>query len=135
MMTDRELLDLAAAARKNAYVPYSRFAVGAALLAKSGKVYTGCNIENASYSVTVCAERTALLKAISEGEREFTDLAVVCDTPVPSSPCGVCRQFLTEFAPQCRVLMGNLKGDVIIKTAEELLPLYFGATNLENMGK
>lgn len=130
-MTDRELLDLAAVARKNAYIPYSGFAVGAALLGKSGKVYTGCNIENASYSVTVCAERTALLKAISEGEREFTDLAVVCDTPVPSSPCGVCRQFLTEFAPKCRVLMGNLKGDVIVKTAEELLPLYFSATDLD----
>ncbi|HAH95733.1 MAG TPA: cytidine deaminase [Firmicutes bacterium] len=129
-MTDQELLEMAAAARKHAYIPYSGFAVGAALLGKSGRVYTGCNIENASYSVTVCAERTALLKAISEGEREFTDLAVVCDTPVPSSPCGVCRQFLTEFAPQCRVLMGNLKGDVIVKTAEELLPLYFSATDL-----
>ncbi|HBG43891.1 MAG TPA: cytidine deaminase [Firmicutes bacterium] len=129
-MTDQELLEMAAAARTHAYIPYSGFAVGAALLGKSGRVYTGCNIENASYSVTVCAERTALLKAISEGEREFTDLAVVCDTPVPSSPCGVCRQFLTEFAPQCRVLMGNLKGDVIVKTAEELLPLYFSATDL-----
>lgn len=131
ILNDNELLELARKARLNAYVPYSHFAVGAALLADSGKIFTGCNIENAAFSPTICAERTALAKAVSEGERSFKALAVVCDTPRPGSPCGVCRQFLVEFSPDCRVIMGNLKGDVVVKAAAELLPGFFGPVDLK----
>lgn len=129
-MTDEKLLKLAEEAREKAYVPYSGFRVGAALLTESGKIYTGCNIENASYSATICAERTALATAVFEGERSFVALAVVCDTDRPCSPCGVCRQFLVEFSPGCRVIMGNLRGDVVEQTAAQLLPMFFGPGDL-----
>lgn len=130
-MTDQELLKMAEEARANAYVPYSHFQVGAALLCDSGNIYTGCNIENASYSMTICAERTALAKAISAGERSFTALAVVCDTKGPGSPCGACRQFIVEFSPGCRVIMGNLRGDVLVRTVAELLPGFFSPRDLD----
>ena len=94
-MTDQELISQAAQAREHAYAPYSRYAVGAALLTRSGRVYTGCNVENASYSLTLCAERVALFKAVSEGEREFQAIAIV--TSNGGSPCGACRQVLAEF--------------------------------------
>lgn len=131
MVKDDELLEMARKARANAYVPYSHFAVGAALLTDSGKIFTGCNIESAAYSPTICAERTAMAKAISEGERSFKAIAVVCDTDRPGSPCGVCRQFMVEFSPDCRVIMGNMKGDVLVMTAAELLPGFFGPVDLK----
>ncbi len=114
------LIDLALEARARAYIPYSRFAVGAALLTKSGKVYTGCNIENASYGLTVCAERVAIWKAVSEGETEFAALAVVTADGV--SPCGACRQVMAEFAPEMSVLIADPQGVRWTATPLELLP-------------
>lgn len=114
------LVQEAAEARRRAYIPYSHFAVGAALLTRSGKVYTGCNIENASYGLTVCAERVAIWKAVSEGEREFVALAVVTADGV--SPCGACRQVLAEFAPEMSVLIADPQGVRWTATPLELLP-------------
>jgi len=130
-MNGQELLKQAIEARKRAYVPYSRFAVGAALLSQGGTVYLGCNIENAAYPLCNCAERTALFKAVSEGDRKFAKLAVVADTERPCSPCGACRQVISEF---CRkdmpVLLTNLKGDLLRTTVEQLLPGAFSAEDL-----
>lgn len=134
MEFDRKTLIRAAfAARENAYAPYSHFAVGAALLAKSKKIYTGCNIESASFSPTNCAERTALFKAVSEGEREFAAIAIVgARTDAPddariTSPCGVCRQMLYEFCePDMPVVMAKSEEDWVERTLGELLPLAFG---------
>ena len=134
-MTDLELMNLAVEAREMAYAPYSKFRVGAALLAKSGKVYKGCNVENAAYSPTNCAERTALFKAVSEGEREFTAIAIVggMDETIADfcAPCGVCRQVLAEFCDKdFRLVLGdpdNLK----VYSFEEILPFAFGKADLE----
>src|SRR5512143_2614455 len=104
-MKPTELIDLARKARKQAYAPYSHYKVGAALLGKSGKVYAGCNVENASYSLTCCAERTAIFKAVSEGETEFEAIAVV--TKNGGSPCGACRQVLSEFAPELIIYVAD----------------------------
>ncbi|MBQ8691347.1 MAG: cytidine deaminase [Phascolarctobacterium sp.] len=123
-MMKQELLNSALSARERAYAPYSKFLVGAAVLAKSGKIYTGCNIENASYGLTVCAERNALFSAVGVGEREFTALCVVGDTEAPISPCGACRQVMAEFKVPC-IILANLKGDVKEYTLEELLPYGF----------
>ena len=123
-MMKQELLNAALSARERAYAPYSKFLVGAAVLAKSSKIYTGCNIENASYGLTVCAERNALFSAVGAGEREFTALCVVGDTEAPISPCGACRQVMAEFKVP-RVILANLKGDVKEYTLEELLPYGF----------
>lgn len=109
-MTDEELIEKAKAYRAHSYSPYSHFPVGAAVLAASGKVYGGCNIENSSYPLGNCAERTAIFKAVSEGERDFTAIAIVADTPGPCSPCGACRQVMAEFHIP-KVIMANLKGD------------------------
>ncbi len=130
MITNDELILQAEKAMKNAYAPYSGFTVGAALLAKSGKVYTGCNVENASFGVTNCAERTALFKAVSEGEREFISIAVVGgkDGKVGDFcyPCGVCRQALSEFTDiSFKILLKNGDGDVISTTLYDLLPNAF----------
>lgn len=125
-MEPRELIKLAKGARENAYVPYSNFAVGAAVLTKKGNIYTGCNVENASYGLTTCAERTAIVKAVSQGERELEAIAVVADTPGPCSPCGACRQIIGEFGENIKVIMGNLKGDLEVKESGELLPGRFG---------
>ncbi len=125
-----DLLKQAATARERAYVPYSHYAVGAALLGDSGRVYTGCNVENSSYGLTVCAERTAVFKAISEGEREFQAIAVV--TSNAGTPCGACRQVLYEFAsPDMCVIIGDTSGNVR-KTVKigELLPDGFGPDDL-----
>ncbi len=121
---DKELLEAALAARERAYAPYSKFLVGAAVRAESGKIYTGCNIENASYGLTVCAERNALFSAVGAGERKFTALCVVGDKEGPISPCGACRQVMAEFKVPC-IILANLKGDVKEYTLEELLPYGF----------
>lgn len=124
------LVQEAAEARRRAYIPYSHFAVGAALLTRSGKVYTGCNIENASYGLTVCAERVAIWKAVSEGEREFVALAVVTADGV--SPCGACRQVMAEFAPEMPVLMADPQGVRWTATPLELLPGAFLPDDLQS---
>lgn len=120
----QKLMDCAIKARENAYSPYSHFAVGAALLCEDGTLYEGCNIENASYGLTNCAERTAIFKAVSEGHIKFKALAVVADTEGPCAPCGACRQVMAEFKIPL-IIMGNLMGNIKIVTIEELLPLVF----------
>ena len=134
-MTDRELLLQAISAREFAYAPYSGFRVGAALLGKSGKVYLGCNVENAAYSVTNCAERTAIFKAVSEGERAFTAIAIVGGKGETVSetcaPCGVCRQALSEFCDgNLRVVLGTPER-LLTYTLADLLPFSFNKNNLE----
>jgi len=124
-----ELIQAALAARQNAYVPYSNFKVGAAALAKDGKIYTGCNVENASYGLCNCAERTAIFKAVSEGERELVAIAIVADTVEPVAPCGACRQVMAEFGIN-KVIMCNLQGKQYTTTVEELLPYSFGKKHL-----
>lgn len=133
-MGDRELMKLAEEARMLAYAPYSNFLVGAALLTASGKVYTGCNIENAAFSPTNCAERTAFFKAVSEGEREFVAIAVVGgkrgSEPSFCSPCGVCRQVMAEFCGgDFRVILGNSE-KVESYVLADIFPLAFGAEKL-----
>lgn len=128
-MTDNELIEIARQYRENAYIPYSHFKVGAAVLTASGKVYGGCNIENSSYGLTNCAERTAIFKAVSEGEREFAALAVIADTDGPCSPCGACRQVIADFRIP-RIIMANLKGDVKTMTLGELLPFAFSDSDM-----
>ena len=119
------LVDAAREARERAIAPYSKFKVGAALLARDGRVFTGCNVENASYGLTVCAERVALLKALSEGVREFTRLAVVADTKSPTPPCGPCRQLVWEYAGDIPVVMANLDAVTGEHQMRDLLPLPF----------
>ena len=132
-----ELIHKAIAAREFAYAPYSNFCVGAALLTKSGKIYTGCNVENAGYSATNCAERTALFKAVSEGVREFDAIAIVGSkvgetNTLVTGPCGVCRQALYEFGgPELTVIMARSEDDYIVTTLGDLLPYGFGPANLE----
>ena len=116
------LLQKALEARENAYTPFSRFAVGAAILGKSGNIYTGCNIENSSYGLTICAERVALFKGVSEGEKTFKAIAIVADTEQPTPPCGACLQVLSEFQTDLIVIMAALKGTRKIKKLSELLP-------------
>jgi cytidine deaminase len=114
-----------------AYIPYSKFPVGAALITKEGKIYTGCNIENASYGLCNCAERTAIFKAVSEGERNFSYLVITGETEGPISPCGACRQVIAEFCdPKMPVLLTNVKGDEKEVTVEQLLP---GAFSIEDL--
>ena len=120
----QKLMDCAIKARENAYSPYSHFAVGAALLCEDGTLYEGCNIENVSYGLTNCAERTAIFKAVSEGHIKFKALAVVADTEGPCAPCGACRQVMAEFKIPL-IIMGNLMGNIKIVTIEELLPISF----------
>ena len=132
-MNKEQLLEQSKVAREFAYVPYSEFKVGAALLAQDGTVYNGCNIENSGYSMTNCAERTAFFKAISDGVKEFAAIAIVADTEGPCSPCGACRQVMSEFcAPDMPVYLTNLKGDVLETTVEQLLP---GAFSPGDLGK
>lgn len=130
-MNVQELIQLATEAREQAYVPYSHFKVGAALLSEDGRVFRGANIENASYGLTVCAERTAMFKAVSEGANRFKAIAVVTDLADPASPCGACRQVLAEFAPDLEVIMANTQGNIVRKKLVELLPLAFTPQKLE----
>ena len=125
----QKLIDRAAVAREKAYSPYSHFGVGAALLCEGGAIYEGCNIENASYGLTNCAERTAIFKAVSEGHRKFKAIAVVADTEGPCSPCGACRQVISEFEISY-IIMANLKGDYTVVELDELLPFRFGAHSM-----
>jgi cytidine deaminase len=128
-----ELINEAIRAREKAYVPYSKFKVGAAIVTADGKVYHGCNIENAAYSMTNCAERTALFKAYSEGDTKFTMLAVVADTDRPIPPCGACRQVIYELCDKnMKVVLTNLKGDIKEITVEELLPGAFTPEDLHD---
>lgn len=120
-----ELLHAATEVRERAYVPYSRFQVGAALLTASGRIVPGCNFENASFGATICAERGAVGHALALGEREFQAIAVVADYPEPVMPCGICRQVLAEFAPDMPVIMANVQGERRIATVRELLPGIF----------
>lgn len=119
-MTHDELIVSATAARERAYAPYSQFKVGAALLGKSGRVYNGCNVENAAYGPSMCAERTAIFKAVSEGEREFEMIAVVTENGV--SPCGTCRQVMMEFTPDMTIVIADTQGNVRLTTVRDLLP-------------
>ena len=131
-MTDQyiqKLIDCATVVREKSYSPYSRFGVGAALLCADGTIYEGCNIENASYGLTNCAERTAIFKAVSEGHRKFKALAVVADTEGLCSPCGACRQVISEFEIPY-IIMANLKGDYTVVELDELLPFRFGAHSM-----
>lgn len=120
-----ELIEAAKKARENSHAPYSKFRVGAAVLTKDGKIYTGCNIETASFSPTICAERVAIWKAISEGETEFSEIAVVADTEELTPPCGVCRQIIWEFCGDVPVIFANLQGKDEILQMKELLPRAF----------
>ena len=131
-MTDQALVELAFTMLDRAYVPYSRFPVGAALLCADGTVFTGCNVENAAYGSTICAERTALVKAVSEGHRDdFVRLAVVGRGEDYCWPCGACRQMLFEFAPDLTVLVARGDHQFVTLPLRELLPHGFGPSSLE----
>ncbi len=124
------LIAAAKSAWKNAHAPFSHFQVGAGLRAVSGKIYGGCNVENATYGLTVCAERVAIFKAISEGERKFDAIAVVTDTDALTPPCGACRQLIWEFCGDVPVVMTNLKGKVEVVHMRDLFPKPFDSSNL-----
>ena len=128
-MEHEDLIAKAMEAREKAHAPYSQFAVGAALLAKSGRVYTGCNVENASYGLSICAERTAVFKAVSEGERDFEAIAVVTDKGV--TPCGACRQVLMEFGEDIQVIAADDAGGYRVFGLQELLPEAFNSEDLK----
>ena len=130
-MDDTQLIEMAFAAKKRAYAPYSGFRVGAALLAKDGRAFSGCNVEGASYGNTICAERCALVKAVSEGAREFEAIAVCADTEDFCTPCGICRQMLYEFSPEMTVLCANRRGEFRKVRLSELLPCGFGKSSME----
>lgn len=124
-MTNKELLSIADKAMENAYAPYSKFKVGAALLCTNGTVFTGCNIENATYGATNCAERTAIFKAVSEGQRDFEAIAIVSSGGGETFPCGICRQVMAEFAPEIKIILRSEAGEDSVYTLMELLPKSF----------
>lgn len=131
-MDIKTLTDHAKKAMQGAYVPYSKFQVGAVLITDNDEVILGCNIENASYGLTNCAERTAIFKAVSEGKKNFKQLAVIGDTDGPIAPCGACRQVISEFCEKdMPVILLNLKGDIRETTVGELLPWSFSPKDLE----
>jgi cytidine deaminase len=129
-MEIQKLIEKALEAKKNAYVPYSHFHVGSAILTDDGKVYTGCNIESASYTPTICAERTAIFKAISEGSKKIKKIAIVGDADM-TYPCGVCRQVIREFGKDSEIIIANSTEEYKVHTLEELLPYSFGPEDLE----
>ena len=131
--TIQALIETATAARLQSVAPFSNFLVGAAVRTENGKVYTGCNVESASYGLTVCAERVAIWKALSEGERQFTELAVVADTESLTPPCGTCRQIIWEFAKHATVVLANLRGQRETVSIKELLPRAFDARFLKEV--
>lgn len=132
-MTDRELVELAFTMLERSYVPYSHFPVGAALECPDGVVFTGCNVENAAYGSSICAERTALVKAVSEGRHDFTRLAVAGNSDDYCWPCGACRQMLYEFAPDLKLLVARGDHDFISLTLPDLLPHGFGPKSLDQL--
>jgi len=123
-LTNEELINIAVKAMKRAYAPYSQFKVGAALLTKSGKVFEGFNIENSSYGLSICAERVAIFSAVVAGEKDFEKIAIVADTDKLVSPCGACRQVMSEFG-DFQVIMTNTSGQLIVRSVSELLPFAF----------
>jgi len=128
----KALLELARTAKENAYAPYSGYKVGAALLDRKGGIWLGCNVENAAYGCTICAERTALLKAVSEGVRDFVAIAVVGGNGAgPAEPCGQCRQTLVEFSPGMEVVLEDGQGGAIYHKLDEMLPWHFGPMRLK----
>ena len=124
------LISAAKRARENAHAPYSNFRVGAAVRATSGRIFGGCNVENATYGLTICAERVAIFKAISEGERGFDAISVVTDTDALTPPCGACRQLIWEFCGDVPVILANLKGKIEVTQMKELFPKPFDSTHL-----
>lgn len=133
-MDKNMLVEKAIEARSKAYVPYSEFQVGAAIITGDDQVYLGCNIENASFGLTNCAERTAIFKAVSEGQKEIKAIAVVGDTEGPISPCGACRQVIAEFATEdTKIYLANLNGVVKETTISEILPGYFTSKDMEKI--
>lgn len=133
MNSDTEKLwQIALATREKAYAPYSNFKVGAAVKCKSGKIYSGCNVENASYGLACCAERNAIFSAIAAGEREFEEICIIADSNEPVAPCGACRQVLAEFGVK-KIVMSNLNKDIKTMTMAELLPYGFGASALDKV--
>lgn len=127
---EAELFAVALNVRENAYAPWSRFRVGAAILTGSGKIFGGCNVENASFSLTCCAERVAMFSAVAAGETTLAAVLVLTDTHPPASPCGACRQVLHEFGPDATVLIANLEGVQQVSNMRELLPDSFGPESL-----
>lgn len=132
-MDHKTLVSRARAAKRYSHSPYSRFRVGAAVLTASGKIYTGCNIENSSYGLTVCAERTALFKAVSEGETSFTAIAIASDETAATPPCGACRQVIMDLAGDIDVILTTKNGSYTTLKTTELLPYPFGGKNLKNV--
>jgi cytidine deaminase len=130
-----QLIETAKNARLQSVAPFSNFLVGAALKTNAGKVYTGCNVESASYGLTVCAERVAIWKALSEGEREFSELAIVADTESLTPPCGTCRQIIHEFCKNATIVLSNLDGQTQTCSIKDLLPRAFDARFLSGMKK
>jgi cytidine deaminase len=122
---EQELVDAAMQARDNAHAPYSNFKVGAAILTGEGNVYSACNVENASYGGSICAERNAIAQAVAAGEKDFVQLAIVTQSDPPAAPCGLCRQVLVEFCDDLPILLCNLKGGLIRTTLQDLQPLPF----------
>lgn len=129
-VTDRDLLDMAMRALRNSYSPYSRFRVGAALLTSDGKIFCGTNVENASYGLSICAERVAVFKAVSEGHTSFVRIAVVSEARNPVFPCGACRQVLHEFSPGIELVLLGKDGSPLVVRLDELLPHAFGPGDL-----
>lgn len=125
-MTHEELIEIARQAREHAHAPYSQFKVGAALECTDGRVFAGCNVENSSYGLSLCAERVAIFKAISEGYRDFKSIAVIADTHTPVRPCGACRQVISDLFPKkAEVILANLDGALEVTTINDLLPAPF----------
>ncbi len=130
-MTQQELTALAKQAAERAYAPYSHFRVGAALECSDGTVFTGCNVENAAYGLAICAERTAMVKAVSEGHRDFSRIGIYCaDAEDFGMPCGQCRQFMAEFSLDMEVIVGRPDGEVLVRTVRDLLPYAFTPADL-----
>lgn len=133
--SENQLIEAAKAARLRSAAPFSKFLVGAALQTEDGKVFTGCNIESASYGLTVCAERVAIWKALSEGERNFTKLVIVADTESLTPPCGTCRQIIWEFCKNATIVLANLRGQREELRVADLLPRAFDARFLKEAGR
>lgn len=133
--TLQPLIEAATRARLQSIAPFSKFLVGAAVRSENGKVYIGCNVESASYGLTVCAERVAIWKALSEGERQFTELAVVADTVSLTPPCGTCRQIIWEFCKHAKIVLANLQGENEVVSIRDLLPRAFDARFLTGAAK